>query len=77
MSSTAIAAGNRRAVAVPVVLTTAEAAAILRWNPQSVTRAYREGRLSGGRVGKRLLLTGESVAAYLTECGIPAEVVAE
>lgn len=74
MSSTVIGTGNRRAVRVPVVLTTVEAAAILRWNPQSVTRAYREGRISGGRVGKRLLLTGESIAAYLTERGIPAEV---
>ena len=68
-------AGKR--ITVPVAMTTADAAQFLGWHPNSVTRAYRAGTFTGGRVGRTLWINGESVAAYLNERGIPAEVVSE
>lgn len=60
---------------VPVLLTVAETARILRLHEGSVTRLYRSGKLTGGMIGRKLLLEGRSVVAYLNEAGIPAQVV--
>lgn len=51
-------------------VTVNELAVAVRIHPETVRRYYREGRISGARVGQTITFSAEDVAAFLSDLGI-------
>jgi excisionase family DNA binding protein len=52
---------------IPDIVTTKEAAAMLRVSPDTVCRLITSGKLSATRPGKRFLISRQSILRYLPQ----------